>query len=235
MTVYLTQLDDSLTFPSPDEALTEPNGLLAIGGDLSPSRFIQAYYSGIFPWFNPHQPILWWSPNPRGVLPIDDLYINRTLRKFLNKNPYRITLNHAFMDVVKACAEPRQYSDETWISSDFMTTYQVLHDTGHAHSIEVWLEDELVGGLYGITPGKLFCGESMFHIAPNASKVAMVALCQHLKLYGAPLIDCQMQNQYLSTMGIQEWPREKFLTSLYQLRELSFPESCWRPQEIVLT
>lgn len=234
MTIYLTELDSTLYFPSPEEALTEPNGLLAIGGDLSPARLLTAYYNGIFPWYSPYQPILWWSPDPRGILPVAQLHISRSLRKTLNKTSLRFTVNHAFMDVVTACAAPRRYSEDTWITSEFMQSYAVLHEMGQAHSVEVWDNDQLVGGLYGLSVGKLFCGESMFHRQTDASKLALVALCQHLSRYDAPLIDCQMQNSYLETMGIQEWPRAEFLRQLAQLREQSFPAECWQPQVLTL-
>jgi leucyl/phenylalanyl-tRNA--protein transferase len=234
MTIYLTELDATLSFPSPDEALDEPNGLLAIGGDLSPSRLLTAYYNGIFPWYSAHQPILWWSPDPRGVLPIEQLHISRSLQKALNKTTLRFTVNQAFMQVVTLCAAPRRYSEETWITSDFMQSYAILHEMKQAHSIEVWDSEELVGGLYGISVGRLFCGESMFHLRPDASKMALVVLCRHLAHYGAPLIDCQMQNDYLATMGVQEWPRAEFLCQLAQLREQSFADACWQPQEISL-
>ena len=234
MTIYLTELDSTLYFPSPEEALTEPNGLLAIGGDLSPARLLTAYYNGIFPWYSPYQPILWWSPDPRGILPVAQLHISRSLRKTLNKTSLRFTVNHAFMDVVTACAAPRRYSEDTWITSEFMQSYAVLHEMGQAHSVEVWDNDQLVGGLYGLSVGKLFCGESMFHRQTDASKLALVALCQHLSRYDAPLIDCQMQNSYLETMGVQEWPRAEFLRQLAQLREQSCPTECWQPQVLTL-
>ena len=234
MTIYLTQLDSSLSFPPPEEALTEPNGLLAVGGDLSPARLLAAYYNGIFPWYSAHQPILWWSPDPRGVLPVAELHISRSLQKAIHQTDFRFTVNHAFMDVVQACAEPRRYSEDTWITEEFMQSYAVLHEMEQAHSIEVWQGDLLIGGLYGISVGKLFCGESMFHRQPEASKMALVALCRHLSRYDAPLIDCQMQNSYLETMGVQEWPRPAFLNQLALLREQSFPAECWRPQELTL-
>jgi leucyl/phenylalanyl-tRNA--protein transferase len=229
---FLTQLDDSLVFPDPVHALPEPNGLLAIGGDLTPERMVQAYRHGIFPWYSPHQPILWWSPDPRGVLRTDQVHINRSLRKVIRKNPFRFSIDQAFSAVVQACAAPRTYSDETWISTDLIKTYHQLHQQGVAHSVEVWLGDRLVGGLYGLVIGKLFCGESMFHHEPNASKLAFVALCQHMQRYDAPLIDCQMENAYLETMGVQECPRSSFLSQLRQLRTQVFPVTAWQPQEL---
>lgn len=234
MTTYLTQLDESLRFPSPDDALTEPNGLLAIGGDLTPARLLAAYYHGIFPWYGAHQPILWWSPDPRGVLPVHSIHVSRSLAKNLKKTTFRFTVNYAFMRVVTECAAPRRYSEDTWITPEFMAAYRVLHQMGRAHSIEVWEDEELVGGLYGISVGKLFCGESMFHLKPDASKMAFVVLCQHLRKHGIPLIDCQMQNSYLATMGVEEWPRADFLKVLHELREQQVDETCWRPQELIL-
>jgi leucyl/phenylalanyl-tRNA--protein transferase len=234
MAGYLTQLDTTLYFPSPADALEEPNGLLAIGGDLSPARLLTAYYNGIFPWYSAHQPILWWSPDPRGVLPVDQLHINRSLQKAIKSTSLRISINTAFMQVVSECAAPRRYSEDTWITHEFMQSYAILHDMGRAHSVEVWNNDQLVGGLYGLSIGKLFCGESMFHRQANASKLALVALCRHLARYNAPLIDCQMQNDYLTTMGVQEWPRCEFLAQLTLLREQSFPSECWQPQAVIL-
>lgn len=234
MTSYLTQLDSTLYFPSPEEALEEPNGLLAIGGDLSPSRLLTAYYNGIFPWYSAYQPILWWSPDPRGVLPVAQLHVSRSLQKKLKKTSLHFSVNQAFMRVVTACAAPRRYSEETWITSEFMRSYAILHEMGQAHSVEVWDNEQLVGGLYGLSVGKLFCGESMFHHQPDASKMALVALCRHLARYDAPLIDCQMQNEYLSTMGVQEWPRAEFLQQLTLLREQTFPDECWQPQVVTL-
>jgi leucyl/phenylalanyl-tRNA---protein transferase len=234
MTSYLTQLDTTIFFPSPEEALEEPNGLLAIGGDLSPARLLNAYYNGIFPWYSAYQPILWWSPDPRGVLPVDQLHISRSLQKVIKNTSLHFSINKAFMRVVSECAAPRRYSEDTWITQEFMQSYAILHDMGRAHSVEVWDGDKLVGGLYGLSIGKLFCGESMFHQQANASKLALVALCHHLARYNAPLIDCQMQNDYLTTMGVQEWPRSEFLHQLALLREQSFPDECWQPQTVIL-
>lgn len=234
MTTYLAQLDSSLSFPPPESALDEPNGLLAIGGDLTPARLLAAYYRGIFPWYSAHQPILWWSPDPRGVLPVKDIHISRSLAKSLKKTSLRFTINYAFMEVVKSCAAPRRYSEDTWITSEFMTSYDMLHKMGRAHSIEVWENNTLVGGLYGLSMGRLFCGESMFHTQPDASKMAFVMLCKHLNQYQIPLIDCQMQNSYLQTMGVQEWSRDNFLSSLYVLRDQTVDEQCWQSQELTI-
>src|SRR3954466_2478714 len=158
-------------FPSPTLALQEPNGLLAAGGDLSPERILAAYRQGIFPWFNPDDPILWWSPSPRTVIYPKELHISKSLRKTLRNGTYRVTFDHCFKDVMRACAEPRSYTDGTWISEDIIVGYSELHKRGHAHSVEVWKADELVGGLYGMALGQVFFGESMFSRADDASKV----------------------------------------------------------------
>ncbi len=164
-----TALITVIYFPSPELALREPNGLLALGGDLTAPRLLAAYQRGIFPWFNPGEMILWWSPDPRAVLFPEDLHISRSMRRFIRHCPYRFTLNHAFADVISACATERD--EGTWIGRDVQQAYCQLHALGHAHSLEVWLENELVGGLYGVAVGAVFCGESMFSRADNASKV----------------------------------------------------------------
>ncbi len=169
----VTQLSSqSFIFPSPELALREPNGLLALGGDLTAPRLLAAYQRGIFPWFNPGEMILWWSPDPRAVLFPEDLHISRSMRRFIRHCPYRFTLNHAFADVISACATERD--EGTWIGRDVQQAYCQLHALGHAHSLEVWLENELVGGLYGVAVGAVFCGESMFSRADNASKSALM-------------------------------------------------------------
>lgn len=229
---YLTQLDDSLIFPEPQHALSEPNGLLAIGGDLTSARMLSAYRHGIFPWYSPHQPILWWSPDPRGILWADQIHISRSLRKAIQRTHFRVSLNLAFDQVVSACAAPRSYTEETWITDELKNTYHQLHQMGIAQSVEIWDGESLVGGLYGLVIGKLFCGESMFHHADNASKMAFVALCQHLLAHDARLIDCQMQNDYLTSMGAQTCPRAYFLSQLHQLREDQFPAETWQPREL---
>jgi leucyl/phenylalanyl-tRNA---protein transferase len=195
MSRYLTQLDDELYwFPDPVHALEEPNGLLAIGGDLSPERLLAAYHKGIFPWNEPHQPILWWSPDPRGVIRPHHLHLGRTLRKLLRTTPFDISVNCAFDEVITACAGPRRTASGTWISAPMIRAYQQLHRQGHAHSIEIWQRGELQAGLYGLSLGSLFCGESMFSRIDNGAKFAMIALCRHFARNGGTLIDCQMQN-----------------------------------------
>jgi leucyl/phenylalanyl-tRNA--protein transferase len=202
------------SFPSPHSALDEPNGLLAAGGDLSPERILNAYYQGIFPWFNPGEPILWWSPSPRTVIYPNQLHLSRSLKKVLRKNVYRVSLDTAFKQVMEACAAPRVNASGTWISKDIITAYSRLHQLGFAHSVEVWSETKLVGGLYGIALGKMFFGESMFSRADNASKVGFAHLARQLSLWDFPLIDCQVANDHLFSLGAVEIPRESFTEML---------------------
>lgn len=166
----------SIAFPSPEGALREPNGLLALGGDLSPARLLMAYQRGIFPWFSPGDPILWWSPDPRAVLWPESLHISRSMKRFHKRSPYRVTMNYAFGQVIEGCASDRE--EGTWITRGVVEAYHRLHELGHAHSIEVWREDELVGGMYGVAQGTLFCGESMFSRMENASKTALLVFCE---------------------------------------------------------
>lgn len=201
---------DNLIFPPLERALREPNGLLAAGGDLSPDRLIQAYRHGCFPWFQDGQPILWWSPDPRTVLPPQETHISRSLAKLMRQQRFRITFDQDFPAVIRACAGPRSYADGTWITTPMQDAYLELHRRGIAHSVEVWLEDQLVGGLYGLAMGKLFFGESMFSHADNASKAGFVTLTQHLSRWGFVLIDCQMPTQHLHSFGARSISREKF-------------------------
>ena len=201
---------DNCDFPDPINALDEPEGLLAVGGDLSPERILAAYYKGIFPWFNPGDPILWWSPSPRTVIFPDQLHISKSLRKTLRRGIYRVTFDNCFRNVMHACAAPRAYTDETWISDEIIAGYCALHERGLAHSVEVWRGDELVGGLYGIALGKIFFGESMFSRADNASKVGFAHLARQLTDWDFRLIDCQVANDHLVSLGAVEIPREEF-------------------------
>ncbi len=201
-------------FPSPHLALEEPDGLLALGGDLSPERILAAYHQGIFPWFNPGDPIMWWSPNPRTVIYPPNLHISKSLRKILNKGTYQVTFDHCFKDVMRACAAPRTYADGTWISEDIIAGYSALHKQGYAHSVEVWQingsEQELVGGLYGMALGQVFFGESMFSRADNASKVGFACLVQQLVAWNFQIIDCQVASEHLFSLGATEISREAF-------------------------
>jgi len=205
---------DSLEFPPLSKALREPNGLLAAGGDLRPERLIQAYRHGCFPWFQDGQPILWWSPDPRTVLLPDELHISRSLAKVLRQGHYRVTFDLAFTDVIRACAAPRSYAAETWITSPMQDAYIELHNRGVAHSVEVWRDNQLVGGLYGLAMGRLFFGESMFSRADNASKVGFVSLVERLKSAGFVLIDCQMQTEHLLSLGARTISRTEFAQHL---------------------
>lgn len=209
-----------VNFPNPELALEEPNGLLAIGGDLSAPRLLEAYNKGIFPWFTEDSPILWWSPNPRAVLFLDQLKISRSLKKILQKNLFEISFNRAFEQVIKACAEPRKHEDSTWITEEMIEAYIELHRAGIAHSVEVWQHQKLVGGLYGVTIGGVFCGESMFSRVSNASKIALVYLVEHLQQRNFSLIDCQIMNPHLASLGAINIPRKQFLTLLNQAKSI---------------
>nr|WP_067295077.1 leucyl/phenylalanyl-tRNA--protein transferase [Marinobacterium profundum] len=201
-------------FPPNSRALKDPNGLLAAGGDLSPERILNAYRNGIFPWYNPGEPILWWSPDPRCVIYSDRLHISRSLRKRLRRSDYQVTFDQAFGAVMDGCAAPRAGSSGTWISPEMHAAYRQLHHKGHAHSVEVWQDGELTGGLYGIASGRMFFGESMFSRRTDASKIAFAWLVEQLKIWGYPLIDCQVHNPHLVTLGAEEITRETFLREL---------------------
>ncbi|MGE6792834.1 leucyl/phenylalanyl-tRNA--protein transferase [Pseudomonas guineae] len=201
---------DSLIFPPLNKALREPNGLLAAGGDLRPERLIEAYRHGCFPWFQDDQPILWWSPDPRTVLLPNKLHISRSLAKVLRQARYRVTFDQAFADVIRACAGPRSYAAETWITSPMQDAYLELHKRGVAHSVEVWRDNQLIGGLYGLAMGQLFFGESMFSHADNASKVGFATLVERLKHWGFALIDCQMPTEHLLSLGAETISRDEF-------------------------
>lgn len=209
--ITLPWLDpDSLEFPDTGEALDDPNGLLAGGGDLSAQRLLHAYRRGIFPWFEDGQPILWWSPDPRAVLFPERLHISRSLRKVLRRGEFTVTADRAFEAVMQACAAPRNDAAGTWITDDMLMAYTELHHLSYAHSIEVWRHQELVGGLYGLGLGRVFFGESMFSWADNASKIAFVHLVAQLRAWGFRLIDCQVSSKHLLTLGAEEIPREAF-------------------------
>lgn len=198
-------------FPPVDSAWDEPNGLLAVGGDLSVTRLENAYRSGIFPWFGPEEPIYWWSPDPRAVLFPGRIRISRSLRKSIRNKGYNIVFDKNFPAVVRACAAPRSYTAGTWITEDMLAAYCRLYDAGLAHSVEVYTrQGQLVGGLYGVVAGGVFCGESMFSRAPDTSKIAFVALAYHLLKWGFFLIDCQISNSHLRSMGSEEISRERF-------------------------
>ncbi|MEM7246342.1 MAG: leucyl/phenylalanyl-tRNA--protein transferase [Acidobacteriota bacterium] len=199
----------------PDPELAEDEGLLAIGGDLSPERLVTAYSLGIFPWYGQDEPILWWSPDPRLVLLPERLHVSRSLRRTLRRERYAVTLDEAFSDVVAACAEQeRPGQNGTWITDDMHRAYVRLHEIGLAHSVEVWDDDALVGGVYGVCLGSIFFGESMFARATDASKVGFVRLVEQLARWGIDLIDCQVHTDHLVSLGAEEWPRKRFLAAL---------------------
>lgn len=207
------RLTDALLFPSPEQASDE--GIVAVGGDLKPERVMLAYRKGIFPWFESDDFLLWWSPDPRMVLFPDQVKISKSMRAVLRKKQFEVTFNKAFDDVVEACAKVKRFGQNgTWITPGLMEVYSTLHTQGHAHSVEVWEEDFLVGGLYGIDLGTVFCGESMFSKANNASKVALISLAKELKKNKYELIDCQVPTQHLASMGAESIPRSEFLTYL---------------------
>jgi leucyl/phenylalanyl-tRNA--protein transferase len=214
-------LDPNDPFPPLASALREPNGLLAAGGDLSPRRLIEAYTRGVFPWFNPGEPILWWSPDPRTVLFPGELKVSRSLRKTLKKQTYEIRVDTAFRQVMEACAAPRDGHSGTWITPAMISAYTELHRQGLAHSVETWMEDKLVGGLYGISLGRMFYGESMFSLATDASKIAFVHLVRQLERWGFGMIDCQMKTAHLASLGAREIPRAEFSQKLSEL--VNFP------------
>lgn len=219
-------LIEQLVFPPPEFA--EPGGLLAVGGDLSARRLLLAYSSGIFPWFDKKDPILWWSPDPRCIMECGGMRVSRSLAKVLRRNPYRVTFNRAFRQVIASCARVRSETGEgTWITPEMEAGYLELHRMGYAHSVECWKDEVLVGGLYGVCLGRCFFGESMFHLCDNASKVAMQALSRRLEELEFELIDCQLPNPHLLSLGAVEIPRSEFLKRLR--RGGVTPSSCPAP------
>lgn len=202
-----------LFFPPVSEA--NPDGILAIGGDLSPERLQLAYSSGIFPWFEEDQPIIWWSPNPRMVLFLEDLVVSKSMRNILNRNVFKVTFNQDFRAVIAYCQQvKRDGQTGTWITNDMIEAYCKLHELGIAKSVEVWQDNQLVGGLYGVDLGHIFCGESMFSLVSNASKVAFIALVHHLKINNYRLLDCQVYNDHLASLGCVEIERADFISIL---------------------
>lgn len=207
---YVTK---DLFFPPVSQA--NRDGILAIGGDLSTERLLLAYKSGIFPWFDPGDPILWWSPNPRMVLFLDELIVSKSMRNILNRNVFTVTFNQNFRDVISNCQNVKRNGQTgTWITNDMIEAYCNLNESGIAKSVEVWQNDELVGGLYGIDLGTIFCGESMFSLVSNASKVAFITLVEQLKKENYKLLDCQVYNPHLESLGCREIKRIEFLRIL---------------------
>ncbi len=198
-------------FPNVEAALDEPNGLLAAGGDLSPRRLLEAYRHGIFPWYSRGEPILWWSPDPRMVFHTDQLHVSTKLRRFLRGGDWVIRADTAFAEVMRACAAPRPTQPTTWITREMFDAYCNLHALGHAHSFEVYADDDLVGGVYGVAVGRMFFGESMFSARTNGSKVALLALCRMLHEWEFPLLDAQVRSEHLVSLGAVEMPRREFV------------------------
>ena len=210
-------------FPPVSRALRSPNGLLCAGGELTPQRLIEAYRHGIFPWFSEGDPVLWWSPDPRMVLFPGELKVSRSLRKTLQRGIYETRFDTTFREVMEACAAPREGQNGTWIMPEMVAAYTRLHHMGLAHSVESWSGGELVGGLYGIALGKVFFGESMFTRAPDASKVALVRLVEHLKAQDYRVVDCQQATAHLASLGAREIPRKEFSKLLQE--SIQYPPS----------
>lgn len=221
-------LDSDTSFPPPEQALREPNGLLAAGGDLSAGRLVAAYSQGIFPWFSRGEPILWWSPDPRMVLFPEELKVSRSLGKTLRKRAYEIRTDTAFRNVMEGCAAPREGQPGTWISPAMIAAYTRLFEAGLAHSVETWINGELAGGLYGVALGRMFYGESMFSRAADSSKIAFVHLVRQLGRWEFGMIDCQMKTAHLASLGAREIPREQFLRKLRELVEYPSVPGPWR-------
>jgi leucyl/phenylalanyl-tRNA--protein transferase len=211
---WLSARDPPDAFPPVERALADPPGLLAAGGDLSSARLLAAYRRGIFPWYSPGQPVLWWSPDPREVLPVAQLHVSRSLARTLRRGAFSITVDSDFAAVIDACAAPRERSPGTWITPEMRAAYLRLHALGAAHSIEVRRGGALVGGVYGVVVGRVYSGESMFSRASDASKIALVALADWCRARGQVLIDCQLPSAHLRSLGSRPMPRAEFLAYL---------------------
>lgn len=222
---YLLSTQDKTHFPDVQLALSEPDGLLAVGGDLSVERLLAAYQQGIFPWYSEGQPILWWSPDPRMVMQPSEVKISRSLAKTIRKKQFTITFDQQFQDVIIECSKPRlekgSVQSETWILDEMIEAYTQLHQSGYAHSVECWEENTLVGGLYGVAIGNVFFGESMFSLVSNASKIAFVYLCKQLEQWGFKLIDCQVYTSHLESLGAKMIPRKQFVALLHEYTKQS--------------
>ncbi|WP_122033970.1 leucyl/phenylalanyl-tRNA--protein transferase [Aliivibrio sp. EL58] len=231
MTIYLPQLDSNETspFPAIESALNDPDGLLAMGGDLSSVRLLNAYQHGIFPWYSSGDPILWWSPSIRGVFLPTQFSPSKSLRKFFRKSNYEVTINKSTDQVIELCASTRS-AEETWIMPEMIHAYKQLATLGICHSVEVWCNNELVGGLYGLQIGQVFCGESMFSLQTNASKIALWLFCEHFVNSGGKLIDCQMMNPHLESLGAVEMKRSDFKVTLDKLVNTHVASNCYLPQ-----
>jgi leucyl/phenylalanyl-tRNA--protein transferase len=222
-------------FPPVDQALDEPDGLLAAGGGLGVPRLIDAYARGIFPWFSEGDPVLWWCPDPRMVLPTDAVHVSRSLSRRLRRRDFEVTFDRAFNRVLEACAAPRRDAAGTWLVPSMRRAYLNLFEAGAAHSIEVWIDADLAGGLYGVSLGRMFFGESMFSGHTDGSKMALVALARQLHAWGMPLIDCQMPTTHLASLGAREMPRRRFVATVDRLVRLPAVPQPWRFDPTLLT
>lgn len=231
MNVPIPELDadPASPFPAPASALREPDGLLAYGGDLSPTRFLNAYRRGIFPWFTEGDPILWWSPSRRAVFPTEGVHLASRLRRHLRNSGWTVRADTAFADVVAGCAAPRAgQSGGTWITAEMQAAYIELHRLGHAHSIEVFDGRRLVGGLFGLSFGHMVCGDSMYSAESGASSLALAALAQRMQAWGWPLLDAQVPNAHTRRLGVDTWPRQAYLDALASLRDRPAEPGSWR-------
>lgn len=226
MTSRLPWLGPDDPLPSPETAYRRPNGLLAAGGGLSAGRLLNAYRQGAFPWFNPGEPVLWWTPDPRMVLPTGAVHVSKSLARRLRRGDYTVTIDRAFGEVIRACGAPRRDGPGTWLTPEMVTAYEGLHALGAAHSLEVWQEGALAGGIYGVAIGRAFYGESMFSRRTDGSKVAISWLAAQLARWGVPFIDCQLPNDHLRSLGAVPLPRREFLQALTGLTAAAPPP--WR-------
>lgn len=230
MSIHLTALspDPDAPFPPGHTALRQPEGLLAMGGDLSPARLLNAYRQGIFPWYSDGQPILWWCPDPRTVFRTDGVHLSSRFRRWLRRCDWVVRSDTCFDRVIATCARtPRTGQRGTWITADMIEAYRELHELGHAHSIEVFSDDRLVGGLYGVAVGRTFFGESMYSAESGASKVALAALARRLHEWNFPLLDAQVENHHLLSMGAELWPRDRFLRAVAESTAQPEPAGSW--------
>ena len=224
---WIEPSDKRVQFPDVSLALKEPNGLLAVGGSLTPRRLLTAYMQGIFPWYSQGQPILWWSPDPRAVLFPANVNVSRSMRQEIRAGRFQITFDRAFRDVIQACAQPRANSQGTWITPEIIEAYCHLHGIGLAHSVEAWHDGELVGGLYGVALGKVYFGESMFSRMTNASKVAFIYLVHQLAAWDFAVIDCQIQSDHLRSLGSEDIRRTEFVSILHRSCHIPYQRTPW--------
>lgn len=226
--VTLNPGDSNQPFPDVSSALTNPDGLLAVGGCLSSRRIHNAYYNGIFPWYSDGEPLLWWSPDPRLVLYPDQFKLSRSLRKTIKRGEFQVTYDQAFADVIAACAKPRENSKGIWLTQEMQQAYRKLHALGVAHSVEAWHQGHLAGGLYGIGIGRVFYGESMFSLRSNASKVAFATLIECFKTWCYTIIDCQVYSNHLASLGAETIPRRQFIQLLKEYRDQPISKQAWQ-------